>query len=704
MAGTVANTARGKQSVVLNLKTPEGKEAFLKMISKADVFAQNFRPGAVEKLGIDYESLRKINPNLIYVTSTGFGSSGPYKSKRVYDMLIQALSGMTSFVDREEPKLMPHSLIDKATGQALANAIMGALFARARGGGGQHLETSMINVALHWMWPDVYYNYTWPGIPKQDPIQKILPQPKAGKNDNGQALESGKGSKWYTASNLLFGDFRCPYLPYTFSATPLAPRPAAPMLGEHTRKILLEHGYSAQEVQKMIDSKAATSTASLLLMKKEGSKAKVFTLIEKLQSGGSTGAGSHIGGGPLAGGVKFSGLKPGQPPLTGVRVLDASTMLCGPLCCALLADDGADVIKLEIAEQLDPGRCIGPSPAGVKMGGFFMAANRSKRSIICKDLVISKDFPNMVVRRLAASCDIIVADGTVGGDAFIQYCQSLPNAILVKINRGSGDFTVQSECGMLAEQLDNNKEKTLPPTLQAEKAAAFFAAIAAKAALLPLAQGQMKSGQTVDIDMERACWHTYWIDGMWNETWVKPKGPKFPTVASVFNNFILKTKDGRCVITGVVSDKEWQEFLRSELCKRHPPPEEKLEAWKTIQGRLAEFDVLLKRQEEILAQYDYKTLEALCLKDGLICSLCCTPEECLSNEQVLHNKSVSTYKHPSLGNFQLANHPVKYSAAETRPFAPAPLPGEHTRDILASLSPPFAEDEIKQLFASGAVM
>merc|ERR1712096_319892 len=94
MAGLVCATARGKQSIVLNLKKPGALEAVKRMIEKADVFAQNFRPGVVEKLGIDYDSLAKVNPNLIYVTSTGFGPGGPYKDKRVYDMLIQALSGM----------------------------------------------------------------------------------------------------------------------------------------------------------------------------------------------------------------------------------------------------------------------------------------------------------------------------------------------------------------------------------------------------------------------------------------------------------------------------------------------------------------------------------------------------------------------------------------------------------------------------------
>lgn len=683
MAGLMCSTARGKQSIVLNLKTPEGLAVLQRMVKKADVFCQNFRPGAVERLGIDFASLQKVNPELIYVTSTGFGDAGPYKEKRVYDMLIQSLSGMTSFVDPAEPKLVSHSVHDKATGQAIAHCIIGALYARARGAGGQHLEISMIDAALHWMWPDVYYNYTWAGLPKKEPLNKLLPGPNGPLLDKDEAIKQGEGSKWYVAEHTLFKQFRSPKTPFQFSKTPVEPRPCGPMLGEHTNKILTDLGYSAPEVDELLKKKAATSTASLLLMKNETKKAKVFKFIEKCQSGVTCHGGLKV--------TSSNKLKAGQPPLTGLRVLDATSMLAGPFTCALLADDGADVIKLETSD-LDAGRRLGPSPSGVEMGGFFMAANRSKRSVVAQ-----KD--SGVAQRLAASCDIVVLDGTIDLDEAALLSKK-PDLVLVKINRGAGDFSTQAACGACAEQVDSNGQRVIPPTLVAEKAAAFYAAACIKSALLCVLQG--KGGQQVDVDMEQAGWHTFWIDGMWGHTWLTPTAvPAFPSVSKIFTNLITESRDNRRLFTGVISDKEWQEWLASDLGKAHPPPVETTEKWAGIAGRLGDFDNLVAYVRSIVKKYDAKTFGEMAEAQKLIYALCLTPEETLNNAQVVQNKCVTTFNHPTLGQFRLANAPMKYSNMKSRPFSPAPMPGEHSGEVL--LEAGFTKDEVGKLMSSKAV-
>ena len=100
----VSATAKGKQSIVLDLKSEAGKEAFHRIIRKADIFVQNFRPGAMDRLGIAYDALKEVNPKLIYVSGSGFGQTGPYASKRIYDPVIQSYAGMAATQGTDKPR------------------------------------------------------------------------------------------------------------------------------------------------------------------------------------------------------------------------------------------------------------------------------------------------------------------------------------------------------------------------------------------------------------------------------------------------------------------------------------------------------------------------------------------------------------------------------------------------------------------------
>ncbi len=148
---------RGKKSLALDLKSDEGKEILLKLAASADVFIQNFRPGAIERMGFSEEELRKINEKLIYVSISGFGENGPYAHKRVYDPVIQALSAATDIqADRAtgRPQMFRIIIADKVTSLTAAQAISSALFARERRGEGQHIRLSMLDTMLAFFWPE----------------------------------------------------------------------------------------------------------------------------------------------------------------------------------------------------------------------------------------------------------------------------------------------------------------------------------------------------------------------------------------------------------------------------------------------------------------------------------------------------------------------------------------------------------------------
>lgn len=166
MTAMFAAVNRNKRAIVLNLKSPEGHAVLLDLIRKADVFVENFRPGAIAKLGLGHEALRAVNPGLVYVSMSGFGDTGPYAARRVYDPVIQAVSG---FSDTQKnaatgaPQLIQTLACDKISAITAAQAITAALYAKARGRGGRLVELNMLDSALAFLWPDSFYNHAIEG-------------------------------------------------------------------------------------------------------------------------------------------------------------------------------------------------------------------------------------------------------------------------------------------------------------------------------------------------------------------------------------------------------------------------------------------------------------------------------------------------------------------------------------------------------------
>ncbi len=164
LASMFVNINRSKRSLTLNLKHPEGVATLRSLVASADVLVQNFRPGVVERLGIGYEDLRAVSPGLVYLSISGFGEAGPYADRRVYDPVVQALSGLTTVQagsDTERPKLIRTVLPDKLTAMAGAQAVCAALVARARTGAGQHIQLSMLDTVLSFLWASDMNAYTF---------------------------------------------------------------------------------------------------------------------------------------------------------------------------------------------------------------------------------------------------------------------------------------------------------------------------------------------------------------------------------------------------------------------------------------------------------------------------------------------------------------------------------------------------------------
>jgi crotonobetainyl-CoA:carnitine CoA-transferase CaiB-like acyl-CoA transferase len=340
MSALYLNNNRNKKSVALNLKEPKGREALLKLVATADVFVQNFRPGVIERMGLGEDELRKVAPNLIIVSISGFGDSGPYAQRPVYDPLIQGLSGLATVQagsDERRPQLVRTILPDKLTGVTAAQAITAALFARERTGEAQHVHLSMLDAIIAFLWSSDMGSQTFAhaDLPQQEAasFQDLIYETTTGyitvavQNDREwQALiraverpewaedprfrtarlrqqniddrldliqsviRTESAEHWLAvfekeqvpcapvltraqmlnhpqvqANNLLVhyehpqaGTVRQTRGPARFSRSSEQTFQGAPALGQHTRAILKDSGYSEEDVQAMIASGAAS--------------------------------------------------------------------------------------------------------------------------------------------------------------------------------------------------------------------------------------------------------------------------------------------------------------------------------------------------------------------------------------------------------------------------------------------------------------
>ena len=158
---------RGKRSIVLDLKTPAGKQVLHKLIARSDVLVQNFRPKVMQRLGLDYARLKQAYPDLIYVSISGFGESGPLADRPAFDHILQCHAGFVASQAGPnkdcEPVLIRNVLVDKVTAMTAAQAVTAALFARAQGAGGQEITLSMLGAAIAFLWPDAAGPHHLPG-------------------------------------------------------------------------------------------------------------------------------------------------------------------------------------------------------------------------------------------------------------------------------------------------------------------------------------------------------------------------------------------------------------------------------------------------------------------------------------------------------------------------------------------------------------
>lgn len=279
---------RNKRSVGINLKHPEGAAIARLIAQTCDVVIQNYRPGKMDKLGLGYEDLKVLNPELIYASISGMGEVGPYAEQRVFDYVIQGMSGVVDAQSEEKPAMVRSIIYDKVTALIAAQGITAALFARANGAGGQLVKLSMLDAGIYFNWPDLMWNYSFEGEDVSY-AGELADMYEISKTADGAIVSHrlGADTSGYSTEELVEilaaneiavarvnsradvmtdpqvqatgvleaidhpqgGRMRQPRPPVQFEGTPNAHRYTSPGVGEHTVEVLSELGLEIEDMQ-----------------------------------------------------------------------------------------------------------------------------------------------------------------------------------------------------------------------------------------------------------------------------------------------------------------------------------------------------------------------------------------------------------------------------------------------------------------------
>lgn len=281
---------RNKRAIAINWKHPEGADLVRRLAATSDVLLQNYRPGKLDKAGLGYDKLREVNPGLIYASISGLGESGPYAGQKVYDYVIQGISGATDLHASGQPAMLRTIVYDKVTGLTTAQGITAALLARHRTGTGQHIHISMLDAGLQFNWPDLMWNHTF--LDEGTSLAGDLADAYEVNSTTDGAIVShrldGDCSEYSTdelielfarndipvsrankrnevaddpqvrATNALLeyqhprgGRIRQPRPSVQFDGTPVPPTQPSPEMGQHTVEVLRELGMEIEEMREL---------------------------------------------------------------------------------------------------------------------------------------------------------------------------------------------------------------------------------------------------------------------------------------------------------------------------------------------------------------------------------------------------------------------------------------------------------------------
>lgn len=390
-------------------------------------------------------------------------------------------------------------------------------------------------------------------------------------------------------------------------------------------------------------------------------------------------------------------------PMRGIRIIDVTSNASGPMATGMLADQGADVIRLEPVGSGDPSRHVGGSRGGVSAYNAYM--NRNKRSM-------AVDFKNAALKpwlyKLIETADVFVQNSRPGaldrsGFGFEDLHRINPSLIYVSISGfgpiGPGanarvyDPVIQSVAGFAAAQ-GVGGAPALMKTIASDKVAALTASQAISAALFARERGNA-GGHHVELSMLDASLAFLWPEVYWNHGFVGEEGvSKKPLIAEFYR--LLKTRDGHITMI-IVGDGEFRGACRAMGIEAlmHDP------SFKTLGDRFTNYSLMLAEFEKVAPGFDSDTLVSRLEAEDVPCAKVNTLEQVLEDPRVAARQSIIEYDHPKGGRMRQARAPAIFAGEPCPVRLPAPGLGEHTAALLAEVGASAAD--IESLRSTGAI-
>lgn len=756
---------RNKESLALDLKHPEGKEIALRLAAQSDIVVENFRPGVADRLGLGYEALSKLNQGIIYSSISGFGQTGPLRNKTAYDIVIQALTGaiaVTGEPDRP-PVKMGLPLADELSALFSTIGILAALEKRERTGRGTYLDVSMFDtgVSLLSYMANVYFAtgesarrlgsrhqtiYPYNAFQTQDGYivvaaftqafwrkfcgvlgREDLPSdPRfgsfAGRNKNrselGAILEpimrSRTTSQWEKALDIgdvpngpvnsvaeaiemeqtiarrmvvemdhpVAGKLRSLATPFNFDfeGSPFEPEcRAAPVVGQHTESILRELlGYDEATIARLAKDKAVG-----------------LSIVP-----GKTSAMPRAA--PAA--APQAATKDDTLPLAGIRVLDLTRMFAGPYGGEILADLGAEVIKVEEPRIGDPTRSN--IPFIKKESTYFMALNRGKKSVV---LNLKTPEGRDTLLDLVAKSDVLIENYRVGvmdrlGLSYADLRKRNPHIVLCSISgygktgplkdKISFDLVNQAMAGTMAITGEEDRPPVRIGLPVGDLNGGIFSAVVILAAL----QGRRRTGKGAAIDLGL---HDLLISllGYMGQLYLltgespRPVGSGHHHIAP-YGAF--EASDGY-VVVAAFTQGFWAKFARTigrpELIEdpRFVTIDTRKDHKEELNALIAPI-MLTKTIDEWLVE-----LEA----GDVPCARVASVGEVLTSPQAIAREIVFDFEHPSVGKVRTVGTPFRADGRPWRSPLPPPILGQHTSEVLSSVLG-YSAERVAQVITASA--
>ncbi len=746
---------RNKESIALDLKSEKGRQIAIDMVKQADIVVENFRVGAAKRLGLDYESLKAINPKLVYCSVTGFGQTGPWREKTAYDLVIQAVTGALSITGEpgRPPAKMGLPLADQMSSLFAGIASLAAIERREKTGLGCYLDLSMFDAGVGMLsymasiyfatgesptaqgssHPTIYpynafetadgyivvapfTNAFWkkfcvaleqPDLPESpeyaafagrlknraelseiiEPIMKTrttqewfdmldkadVPNGPVLKID--EVLESDHAAARGMVMEIdhpVCGRIRGLGTPFHFEFSNgevfVPDYRAQPVVGQHSKAILTDLlGFSDAEV----DGLAAENVIRLGAVPGE-------TTVERRPDADVAVSAPNAQAESAA-------------PLAGLRVLDLTRMLAGPYGTLILADLGADVIKIEEPRIGDPTRRNIPMVEDEST--YFMSVNRGKRSVVM-DLKQQADRDNFL--KLVATADVVVENYRPGvmkrlGLSFDDLKAVKPDIILCSISgygqtgplkdKISFDLVNQAMAGTMSVTGEEGRPPIRVGLPAGDLGGGIFGAFGILAALFY--RRRTGQGSHIDLGLHDILTSLLGYVGQLYFTTGEVPGPVGSGHHHIAPYRAFQASDGYFVIAAF-TQVFWLKFIK--VINR--PELGQDPRFADITARKHSKDALYEIIDPIFLTKTVDEWVELFRIGDVPSARVNSVGEALECDHAKARDIVFSYDHPRLGKTRTVGTPFLANGKVWRSMLPPPTLGEHTREVLAEVAAP----------------